>query len=82
MRVFTAADQDRLRQFISAQQARLARESDALELFRRRVEEGEVVSSDQVSSDVVTLYSQVRVQDVDNGRSFVLTVALPSGLEA
>jgi regulator of nucleoside diphosphate kinase len=77
MRVFTSEDHNRLRQFISAQEARLAREGEALAQLSRRVDEGEVVSVDEVASDLVTMYSQIRVQDVDDGRSFVLTVALP-----
>jgi regulator of nucleoside diphosphate kinase len=78
IRVFTAEDQDRLRQFISAHQARIAREADALAQLDARVEEGEMVSADEVSGDIVTIYSQIRVQDIDNGRSWVLTVALPA----
>jgi len=78
IRVFTAADQDRLRQFISAHQTRVAREADALAQLSAKVEEGEVVSADEVPGDIVTIYSQIRVQDVDSGRSWVSTVALPA----
>jgi regulator of nucleoside diphosphate kinase len=81
IRIFTGADQDRLRQFISAQQARLEHEAEALAQLRRRVEEGEVVGADEIPGEVVTIYSQIRVSDVANERSHVMTVALPSHSE-
>ena len=77
-RVFTNRDQDRLRRFISTQQARLAREAKDLARLSARAEHGSIVSPNEVPSDLVTMYSQIRVQDANTGRSCVTTVALPS----
>lgn len=74
--LFTAQDQDRLRRFISVHEARLAREAEALALLTARVERGRIVDVDEVPPDLVTMNSQVRLQDVDSGRFYVTTVVL------
>ena len=74
---FTAEDQDRLRRFISVHEARLAREAEALALLTARVESGRIVDADEVPPDLVTMNSQVRLQDADSGRFYVTTVVLP-----
>jgi regulator of nucleoside diphosphate kinase len=75
--LFTAQDQERLRQFISVHEARLAREAEALARLNARAESGQIVDADEVPPDLVTMYSQVRLQDIDSGRFYVTTVALP-----
>jgi regulator of nucleoside diphosphate kinase len=58
-------------------EARLAREAEALALLTERVESGQIVDEADVPPDLVTMYSQVRLQDSDSGRFYVTTVALP-----
>jgi regulator of nucleoside diphosphate kinase len=74
--LFTPQDQDRLRRFISVHEARLAREAESLALLTARVESGQIVEAEGVPPDVVTMNSQVRLQDTDSGRFYVTTVAL------
>ena len=58
-------------------EARLAREAEALALLNARVESAQIVDAEDVPPDLVTMYSQVRLQDADSGRFYVTTVALP-----
>jgi regulator of nucleoside diphosphate kinase len=75
--LFTPKDQDRLRRFISVHEARLAREAEALALLTARVESGLIVDAEEVPPDLVTMNSQVQLQDTDSGRIYVTTVVLP-----
>jgi regulator of nucleoside diphosphate kinase len=76
--LFTSQDLDHLRRFISVHEARLLREARALALLSARVESGQIVDDGEaIPPDLVTMYSQVRLQDSDSGRFYVTTVALP-----
>lgn len=79
--LYTPADRDRLRRFISLHEARLSREAEALALLSARVEGGRGVEPENMPSDRVTMHSQVRMQDADSGRLYIQTVALPSERE-
>ena len=77
VRFLNRDDRDRVRRFISLQEARLAREEEALALLSARLDRGLLVDSADCPADVVTMHSQVRLRDADSGRLYVTTVALP-----
>src|SRR5690242_3859795 len=71
------ADHDRLSQFITLHEAQIADEREALARLSARVQSVRVVEADEVPHDMVTMYSQVRLRDLDTQRSFIITAALP-----
>jgi len=75
--VLSRADRDRLLQFITLHEAQIADEREALARLSARVESMHVVDADKVPHDMVTMYSQVRLCDLDTERSFIITAALP-----
>ena len=75
-------DRDRVRRFILLNEARLAREEEALALMSARLERGRLMEAGDFPANVVTLHSRVRMRDADSGRSYVTTVSLPRGGEA
>ena len=70
-------DRDRVRRFILLNEARLAREEEALALMSARLERGRLMEAGDFPANVVTLHSQVRMRDADSGRTYVTTVSLP-----
>ena len=70
-------DHDRVRRFILLNEARLAREEEALALMSARLEHGRLMEAGDFPANVVTLHSQVRMRDADSGRTYVTTVSLP-----
>lgn len=70
-------DRDRVRRFILLNEARLAREEEALALMSARLERGCLMEAGEFPDNVVTLHSQVRMRDADSGRTYVTTVSLP-----
>lgn len=73
--LLSRTDRDRLRRFISLHEARLAREAAAFAALERSVETARIVDPDEVPPDVVTMYRQVRLRDIDSGRDFIISVA-------
>jgi regulator of nucleoside diphosphate kinase len=75
--VLSRTDRDRLRRFISAHERRLTRERDALALLSARLERAEIVGPHEVPPEAVTMHSQIRMQQNENGRAVINTVTLP-----
>jgi hypothetical protein len=75
--VLTHSDRDRLRKFIDAHERRLAREQEWLASLSARVDSANVVEQTDIERDCVTLYSQIRLRDIENGRSCIVSVAVP-----
>jgi regulator of nucleoside diphosphate kinase len=76
--LLSRTDRDRLRRFIALHEARLAREAAAFAALEESVETARIVDPDEVPRDVVTMYSQVRLRDLDSGRRFIISVTLPA----
>ena len=70
-------DRDRVRRFILLNEARLAREEEALALLSARIERCRLLEAGEFPANVVTLDSQVRMRDADTRRSYLTTVSLP-----
>lgn len=77
VRFLNREDRDRIRRFISLNEARLAREEEALAILSTRLERGDLLETLEFPPDVVTLDTQVRLRDADSGRLYVTTVTLP-----
>lgn len=75
--LLSRGDRDSLRRFICVHEARLAREAAAIAALEENVETARSVEADELPAGVVTLYSQVRLRDIDTGRVFIVTVAPP-----
>ena len=75
------SDHARLQRYVAAWTTRLARDQELISRVRARLEEATVTSVGEAGETLVTLGSVVRLRDVESGRSFVLTVFLPSDQE-
>ena len=75
--VLSRADRDRLLEFIASHEAQIADEREALARLSAHVKAARVVEVNEVPHDMVTMYSQVRLRDLDTQRSFIITAALP-----
>jgi regulator of nucleoside diphosphate kinase len=53
------------------------RDRDHLAELDQELDQAEIVDAGDVSPDVVTMHSTVRVRDLDTGRSVVYTLAFP-----
>jgi len=74
-------DHARLRRYVTAWTARLARDAEHLQSVRARLQGATVLAADEVPAGLVTLHSVIRVRELDSGRAFVWTVALPTDEE-
>ena len=81
MHLINREDLDRVRRFILLNEARLAREEEALALMNSRLERGLLTEIEDFPPDVVTLDSEVQMRDADSGRTYVTTVSLPGDSE-
>ncbi len=80
--LLSRADRDRLQEFITLHETQLADQREALARLSARVQSVRVVDVNDIPEDIVTMYSQVRLRDLDTQRSFIITVALPEAKEA
>lgn len=74
---FSWSERERLKRFVTAWESRLRLDGEHVAALRARLEAAAVVSADEVPADLVTLHSQVRVRDIETGRTFIWTVFLP-----
>jgi regulator of nucleoside diphosphate kinase len=75
--MLSRADRNRLQEFIALHEAQLAEQREALARLSARLQSVRVMDVDDVPEDMVTMYSQIRLRDLDTQRSFIMTVALP-----
>ena len=75
----TAADRDRLEALVAGQSQQHGASQDPLEALEREIDRALVVSSQEVSPDVVTMNSRVLVRDLDAGAPMELTLVYPLG---
>jgi regulator of nucleoside diphosphate kinase len=52
------------------------------EALRQELERAEIVPSDEISPDVVTLHSRVRLRDLDEDETMEFTIVLPEEADA
>ena len=74
----TDFDLTRLRDVLRARISIEARDRDHLESLENELDRAHVVDPSAVPHDVVTMNSQVRIEDVDTGMGNVYTLVFPS----
>jgi regulator of nucleoside diphosphate kinase len=73
----TDDDMARLREMVRRGGMTSRRDQTHLEELDRELDRAEVISPEDVSPDVVTMHSTVRVRDLDNGVSALYTLVFP-----
>ncbi|HET9742270.1 MAG TPA: hypothetical protein VFQ00_05920 [Terriglobales bacterium] len=73
----TEEDMERLRHLIDSAQRGSTRDLEHLEMLREELDTAEIVSSDEVPEDVVTMNSKVRVRDMDSGSEAIYVLVFP-----
>jgi len=77
-RIFiTDDDMARLKDLVRRGRLAARRDQAHLEELEEELDRAEVVAAEDVSPDVVTMHSTVRVSDLDSGRSMVYTLVFP-----
>ena len=75
--LITSDDMARLRELVRQARKSSHRDRDHLAELDRELDRAEIVDPGELSPDVVTMHSTVRVRDLDSGRSIVYTLAFP-----
>lgn len=73
----TAFDLSRLRDVLKARTS-VGRDRDHLDSLEQELDRAHVVTSSAIPHDVVTMNSQVRIEDVDTGLENIYTLVFPS----
>lgn len=75
--LITEEDMMRLRELVRQGRTTARRDADHLAGLDQELAQAEVIASGDVSADVVTMHSTVRVRDLDKGTSAVYTIVFP-----
>lgn len=73
----TQSDMQKLVQLLDLRGTSQARDQQHLEMLAQELERAEVVPSEGIPSDVVTMHSHVLVRDLDSGREAGYTLVFP-----
>lgn len=76
-RLVSLTDRTRLEALLAAESAEARRDADHLKLLAEALEQARVVPPDEVPADVVTLDSQVQIEDLDRRDQRIFTLVLP-----
>ena len=74
----TEFDLNRLRDVLQARINAKVRDRDHLHSLENELDRAHVVDPSEIPHDVVTMNSQVRIEDVDTGKENVYTLVFPS----
>ena len=74
----TNEDMQRLRQLVDSLQSSATTDLRNLAALEEELDRAHVVDAKQIPPDVITLNSQVRIKDLDNGRVFEYEVVYPN----
>lgn len=74
----TEFDLNRLRDVLQARINAKVRDRDHLDSLENELDRAHVVDPSEIPHDVVTMNSQVRIEDVDTGKENVYTLVFPS----
>ena len=75
--VITRDDMARLKELVRQGRKSSRRDQDHLAELDRELDRAEIIGAEELSPDVVTMHSTVRVRDLDTGASRVYTVVFP-----
>ena len=73
----TEQDMQRLSDLVESAERISGRDLAHLRMLKEELQEAEVVSSDKIPADVVTMNSRVRLKDLDSGRESVYALVFP-----
>jgi regulator of nucleoside diphosphate kinase len=73
----TERDMGTLRNLLASRSIISSRDQEHLEMLGRELDRADVVHPNDVPSDVITMYSQVRVRDLDTGKLAAYELVLP-----
>jgi regulator of nucleoside diphosphate kinase len=74
----TEFDMDRLRKLLQGTRLWSSRDRQYQERLEEELDGAQVMPSDEIPRDVVTMNSRVKVKDLDSGKEIVLTLVFPS----
>lgn len=78
----TDADYDRLRRLIAGRRGAKMADNRYLEVLEQELDRAEVVEPDAIPRDVITMNSEVKLQDLDSGEIRVYKLIFPSDARA
>lgn len=73
----TEEDMERLRLLIESAQQHSRQDLENLQMLKLELDRADIVGSDEVPDDVVTMHSRVRIRDIDSGREAVYVLVFP-----
>ena len=73
----TQEDMQRLSDLVESAERISSRDLQHLRMLKDELEHAEIVSSDEIPSDVVMMNSRVRLRDLDSGRESVYVLVFP-----
>jgi len=73
----TEEDMQRLSDLVESAERISSRDLQHLRLLKDELAQAEIVSSDEIPADVVTMNSRVRLKDLDSGRESVYALVFP-----
>ena len=73
----TEDDMQRLTDLVESAERISSRDLQHLRMLKEELKQAEIVSSDEIPSDVVTMNSRVRLKDLDSGRESVYALVFP-----
>lgn len=74
----TDADYDRLRRLIAGRRGTGSSDNEYLEQLEQELDRAEVVEPEAIPRDVITMNSEVRLQDLDSGEIKVYRLIFPT----
>jgi regulator of nucleoside diphosphate kinase len=78
----TEADAGKLRHLIRSMRAASAANREHLEMLEEELDRAELVASDSIPRDVITMNSEVRLEDLDSGSTQRYTLVFPHQFRA
>ncbi len=79
--VISEADYERLMRLIEAAKPHRLRDAEHLDALQGELERATIVKDGEVSENVVTMNSRVRVKDLDDGREITYQIVFPGNAD-
>jgi regulator of nucleoside diphosphate kinase len=73
----TEQDMERLKDLLGSASAIASKDWEHLRVLKEELDHAQIVSSDEIPKDVVTMNSRVRLKDLDSGRESIYVLVFP-----
>jgi regulator of nucleoside diphosphate kinase len=73
----TEQDMERLRALLRSAGAIVSKDWEHLRVLKEELDRAQIVGSDEIPKDVVTMNSRVRLKDLDSGRESIYVLVFP-----